>query len=342
MGGFYTDLTVLIFIGFIPTSFVGILIHLLTQRLDGTHKKNYYVEPAPSQKSATTDNRDFLVEPDSSLLDSDESIEQINDTPSKNGLAAHRINDREYVLWSVRQDASNLSLIPEKFRSDKAIVLAAMNFDPTLVALANDSLKENGDFIKECWSRCPSREIYEMFKRELGSTFIPPYRDSVLGTLKAKNRKTFLNNHMDILKDNSYLSDDKEIVLAAIKLNPFDLQYASVRVRADKEVVLAAIRALKTPLVDYIGFIPETLKTDEDILRAEKEVVLAAINHNAVNIRYASASLKDDKEFVLAAISALKYPLEDYTKFVPEGFKTDEDILQAIARNNTYDEDSIW
>ena len=86
------------------------------------------------------------------------------------------------------------------------------------------------------------------------------------------------------------LKADKEVVLAAITNDEFSLEHADVSLRANKEVVLAAVTRHGA-----------TLRFAANFLKADREVVLAAVTNYYAARQYADDSLKNDPEIVHVA-----------------------------------------
>mmetsp|Transcript_60391 Transcript_60391/g.168742 ORF Transcript_60391/g.168742 Transcript_60391/m.168742 type:complete len:229 (+) Transcript_60391:87-773(+) len=111
--------------------------------------------------------------------------------------------------------------------------------------------------------------------------------------------------------------------LARIDKNPLEthnyLAQASPELKADKEIVLAAVRLNGHALMDAA----EALKGDGD-------VVLAACAQNAHALRYASAALRADRELLLRAASKNCHAL----KFADETLKADKDFMLALVREH--------
>lgn len=109
------------------------------------------------------------------------------------------------------------------------------------------------------------------------------------------------------------LRNDREIVLAAVHVDGFALQYASEALRQDPTVVQAAVQADGQALVHA----PDTFREDPTIVlsavaengmvlqhagenaRKNREVVRAAVQSRCEALQYAAPSLRGDQELVL-------------------------------------------
>ena len=85
---------------------------------------------------------------------------------------------------------------------------------------------------------------------------------------------------------------NKRIVLNAISMNPYDLDYAADDLKQDKEFILKAM--------EIEGL---SLSGASETLRADKEVVIAAVTNNGCAIQFADPSLQGNYEVAKIAIS---------------------------------------
>jgi len=84
-------------------------------------------------------------------------------------------------------------------------------------------------------------------------------------------------------------TDDKEVVMAAVRNRGYALQFASPRLKEDKEVVLAALRNAGSA----IQFASPTLQKDPDVIKASFKNNMYALFCDHV---------RNNKELVLAAV----------------------------------------
>jgi hypothetical protein len=131
-------------------------------------------------------------------------------------------------------------------------------------------------------------------------------------------------NETEILLDSlTELQNNREVVIAAIKVHAGDLKFASEELKNDKEIVKLAIDEYPA----CIMYASDEIKNDKDMilycvsqngfclqyandrLRNDKEVVIAAILNNGESIQYASSELKDDEEIVIMAVKSSQQAL---------------------------------
>ena len=100
------------------------------------------------------------------------------------------------------------------------------------------------------------------------------------------------------------------------------LSWTSDKFRSDKEIVLA--------FLEIDGF---QLESASDKLRDDKEVVLTAINQDGASLKYASERFRNDKEIVLIAIANKRYRNISILESISEDLRNDEEIILADMLN---------
>lgn len=100
------------------------------------------------------------------------------------------------------------------------------------------------------------------------------------------------------------------------------LSWIEDKFRNDKEVVLA--------FVTFDGF---QLKDASEELRDDREVVLMAITNDGASLRYASERFRNDKEMIMIAIENKGYRNFDILECISEDLKNDDEIFQADMLN---------
>ena len=112
----------------------------------------------------------------------------------------------------------------------------------------------------------------------------------------------------------------KDVVIAAVKKRPRNIEWASKELRNDREVVFAAMckgscislkwasEEIKKDKKFLLSLFPlelrgVVLKWTSEELKKDKEVVLAAVKSDASSIYYASPELQKDREVLITAMS---------------------------------------
>ena len=126
----------------------------------------------------------------------------------------------------------------------------------------------------------------------------------------------------------SKLQDDKDVVLAAVRLNGLALGFASRRLRSDREVVCTAVmqdqRALKfcheqRAVLDAVRVRPEALKYAKEF-RTDGAVVEAAFAEDPDSLAFA---FKDAALYMVSAHG-------DVSQFAKRSLRDDEDMKAAL------------
>ena len=109
---------------------------------------------------------------------------------------------------------------------------------------------------------------------------------------------------LDEIKEKIQTSTDNEYILESLKANE--------KLQADRDVMLAAVKVDGQAL--YYG---------SKEIRNDKEIVLEAVTRKGLILKYASHELRQDKDIALAAVKQDKRALE---YIASEELKRDPDI----------------
>jgi len=142
-----------------------------------------------------------------------------------------------------------LEKLPDKFKKDKEVVLAAVKQHFGTFEYADKSLKKDKDVVVAALKQHAINLYYadKSFRKD----------KKIISLLIKKNQARFALD----LADES-LKKDKKIVLAAVQKDGTSLEYADESLKKDKKIVLAAVKQ-----EDYaLEYADESLKKDKDIL----------------------------------------------------------------------------
>ena len=222
------------------------------------------------------------------------------------------LNDRSFVLELARLGQWNvLKVVPERFQKDREVVLAAVQSNGLALSFAleqfrNDreiviaALKKNGSsFPYVSWNLRKDREIVMI--AIASQRVVPSYADHpVLGFVPSKE-----------------LRNDRELVLAAVRYNASEFEFASDELKSDREFVIEAVK---------LHFCTFQYASKE--LRDDDEVVALALyeeGHKLQDVRC------DGWEGVLAYASEAQQ--RKFDEWIDEWAKTHE--LKAL-------QDALW
>ena len=207
---------------------------------------------------------------------------------SKDGMALQSASqemraDREVVFAAVSQTGRALQFASAKFKSERAMVVAACgSFSPSL-EYADPNLAASKDFVLELIDRVKILKLSSPFvRRFLVLFFIQCWVLSfplVMGLLVA-----FVDFGSPLFF----------FVLLSLQ-DIFPLHGAPLTIRQDPDVIMAAVK--KNGL---------QLEYADKLLRNNKEIVMEAVQKAGKALRWASQELRNDKEVVLAAIGQVR------------------------------------
>ena len=141
--------------------------------------------------------------------------------------------------------------------------------------------------------------------------------------------------------------NDREVVEAAIKSYPFNLKYASLRLREDRALVKRALAEDGAALY----YASDTLRDDSELvfvavksngealeyaserLRANPDIVTAALQSEGSALEFAPESIRNDPHFARLAVSHQK-PTASIRFYLPPSFYGDKPLMMiALERN---------
>jgi CxxC motif-containing protein len=250
--------------------------------------------------------------------------------------------EKDLVMKAIKNNAFYLAFASEGLRSDKEVVMAAINSDigesesyGRILYPVSETLKFASVELKA------DKEVVMAAISNNGAAL--EYASEELKADKEVLR-TAISNNGAALKYAEELKADKELVMAAVNNNGASLSYAAVELKSDEEVVIAAInknglalefaskelKANKKVVMAAVKNNGASLRYADDKLKADKEVVMAAVSSNGASLRYAADELKFLKEFILIAVSNYDGALYSAS----EELKADKDVVLAAVNNN--------
>jgi hypothetical protein len=235
-------------------------------------------------------------------------------------------SDKGIVLLAVQQDAASLRYASDLLKEDKDVLFQAASQNVHwALCFASNSLKSNDEILIQTLEQ--NTKFKKIQSHDFKLNIIEALRGDIirLGCLPPK----LLDDSEIVLaglsKDHSVfefisnrLKDNRDISVEALRSNSKCFKYVSDRLKDDFEMALSAVK-------DWYGnfeFVSERLKD-------EKEIATAAVNRAGNYLQYASSRLKDDKDLVLLAIKENVYAfvyasnrLKDDVEFVLEACKS--------------------
>ena len=239
-------------------------------------------------------------------------------------------NNKEVVLAAVSKDSSALQYASKELQNNKEIVLAAVSKDSYALKYASEELKNNKQIVLAAVSKYGTALEYASKNLQNNKEIALAATNSNWRSIKYLNDKlqndkdvvnSLINNKSFELRDNSenFITQNKQIVLAAVSKNGYALKYASKELQNNKEIVLAAVTNYG-PALQYAS----------KELKNYKQIVLAAVTKYGDALEHASEELKDNKQIVLAAVTNYGSALQ----LASEELKNDKEVIDAALSSN--------
>lgn len=141
---------------------------------------------------------------------------------------------------------------------------------------------------------------------------------------------------LDKIEENQDLLDkykeNKQIILAAVKRQPWLFKYIHESLQCDKEVVLATLNSIdhNDHPSERMYTIIDILKLTSDALRKDKEVALTAIEIHPNAFHFIAKELKLERDLVLKAVNSKRgtFTLNN----LDESFVKDREIVLAAVQ----------
>jgi len=246
------------------------------------------------------------------------------------GLSKQKISnkDRELVLKLVSANGLDLEFASDNLKSDKEVALAALKQNGRAFEFVSDDLKSDKEIVLNTVHSYG--KALEYVSKELQgdkeiviAAVTGGYWDGQALEFAAKE-----------------LKGDKEVVLAAIRSGGEALAYSSKNLQKDKEVVLEAVKNISKYYKGdfYIKeFFNESI--NKQFLK-DKDIMLDAVNTSGISLRFASQTLRSDREIVLAAFNNLKVKFEYVHRYglevIDKKFLNDSELMLSALKHANY------
>ena len=230
-------------------------------------------------------------------------LERLEDAPGEmtNKISAlymanHRAGLRDRIIekidnarmlelrwWILGIDVAGVPSAPEHIRNDPYYVGLAVGRDPDIYSDLSDDLQRNPIVV----ATAIESHAWDLDFFEATNFEVTEDRAIVLAAVRVRGR---------LLQEASeQLQSDREVVMAAVRNNGKALKYASDNLQGDREVVMAAVQNQEA---SGFRFASAELKRD-------RGVIMAAVRTHGRVLKHLSAELQRDPEVVMAAVSEL-------------------------------------
>lgn len=188
-------------------------------------------------------------------------------------------HNRSTAYNLAKQHPKSIRFLSEKYRADKAIVLAAVEKNGQALEYANTALYDDAEVILAASHRYP--HAYAHASRRL-------QEDKVLALNILKKRRKESERTIAFFQNTTHIDDiDLQKPFGGAEF----FQFFSEKLRNDKAFVLEVLK-----------FDSRMLKYASPQLQADKHVVLLAVQGNRKALRFANPALQSDPEILLAAM----------------------------------------
>ncbi len=220
-------------------------------------------------------------------------------------------NYHQFVLAQLKTNPHIYTQLSKELKKDKSIGLATIRSNSFMFSSLAESLKDN----KEVALAAVKQSGFELNNV---SGRLKKDRDIVLAAIQ---QTSLANDYVD-----PHFRDDREVVHTMIKQSSSALKFASPRLRKDRELVLLAMQE--------DGGHYSALKFADKTLQNDREIVRTALKATFHAYRYASESLRADKQLLLEALSYDDDSYASIIEYASSTLRDDPDILEAAERLN--------
>jgi len=292
------------------------------------------------------------------------ALTAIKKDPSMLKYTSKRLrNTKQFVLEAVICDGNLLEFVSDELKNDIDVVTATVFF---VLQKTRAHLKQTIWAIYFIGESIKNNKQIAMLLLELDPASISYMSEDIL---KDPEINAAIQKRDPPLTDT--LITDKEALLEHIAINPLNYRYGSPELRADKEVLFAALKTWVMPVPGSYNYknhlfkhIPDSLLYDKNIaitalkcdgdglsyfqhFNNDPEVVLVAIaaTSDIYILKYASAELINDRDFILKAVlkncdkSQFLHSSFLHTKYVDPFIKDPkfiDEVLSACPQYLTY------
>eukprot|EP01043_Picozoa_sp_COSAG02_P075530 COSAG02_NODE_15618_length_1155_cov_0.929924_1_plen_279_part_00 len=225
--------------------------------------------------------------------------------------------DRDFIYNLITSDYGHhhalLKHVAPAIAADREVVNAAMNRSCWAFRWASDDLKAD-------------RELAMMAVSQKGcGALLGSVAKSLVGSAGSADTElvlTAVGTSCDALDYVEELQNDRDLMLAAVRVNGDCIEHISPDLKADREVVAEAVSAPGYQLM----YAADELQSDTDMIIGElvgagdkaygvlgmvdrklressREIIVAAVKEHGHCLKYASDELKDDEDVVLIAVN---------------------------------------
>lgn len=159
-------------------------------------------------------------------------------------------------MAAIALDGCLLEYASDELQADREVVLAAIHQSGITLEFAYEAFRLDDEIVYEASLNNP--QAFRFVSRKQVKD-----RDLVLRIAKGNG------DGWDLFVEQGY-QNDREVVLAAVRCDGKNLQYASMELQNDKQIVIVAVLSSPDTLMMWVST-SEELKNDPDVLAAIEE-----------------------------------------------------------------------
>lgn len=234
--------------------------------------------------------------------------------------------NKEVVLKIIETKPQNIQYASDILKDDKEVVLKAVSLDGSCLKYASNKLKADRDVVITAIKNHPLSMMYadQKYHDDKEVAMVNP-ACLACGWLSPR------------------LTNDRELVLAAVESSPESYRFVSDELKKDKETLIVALNNYEKTIPfcnpkeekkdfndviyrkDMADLFPYTYASDE--IKADKDVGVAAVKHVDYAYRYIVPELQKDKDVFFAAFKKNRFAIE----FAPKEILDDVDLMREVV-----------
>lgn len=230
-------------------------------------------------------------------------------------------NNKAVMLRALQLEIARLNELSSKLRSDRAIVLCALKKNALDLKYASRKLRSDRYVVLKAFFLNKKSFVYASEKMKNDKSIALKLLEFDVKKYFCSDSLMFLNNDTVFSCLGKKVLQDKEVAMAAVKVNGLYLKGLPEKFKKDEDVVCAAIES-KAVSIEFA----------HSELFSNKKVMLQLVNHCSDWLSRCSEELRDDKELVLSAVSSCG----DNFAFASWRLRADYEIILAAYKSSVY------
>ncbi|KAG2382282.1 hypothetical protein C9374_005484 [Naegleria lovaniensis] len=318
------------------------LIHYDTKKL--AHKKHFHHMFTPYSSSMfTIENKELIYQavkqggncaylPESFKSDRSFMLKLVKvDGSAIKAASVELRDDKQIAMAALSNSASSYRYLSFRLKCDEEICQLAFAGDGNMLRHAPFAVKNNRDIMLKAVKSNSKCMFYAVGMLRLDKELLEiAIEKKTFGDIpyNLKRDKDFMLKAISYklsLKMAAFdLRNDEDVVLAAVLIDPKNLEYASARLQNNRDIVKAAVQSDVTSLKHA----STELKNDKEILLIALDKLLENRNGNIITLEFCPFSIRNDRDIALKAVQ-LTY---NNMKFVSSELRKDKSFVMEVLK----------